>query len=127
MNRQSEIERAILCRQTSPDMTVQQLANYYNIERTVMHEVFPETQDCTPSSVSRTQKRRPMERAIAYAEQNLFAYIGAPTLAEAIGCSLPTAHKIMGDRPDIFRKIKWGTWEIRDPKADRKAEKESNN
>lgn len=123
MNRQSEIERAILCRQTSPDMTVQQLANYYNIERTVIHEVFGDTQHAAPAT--KPNKRKPAERAIIYAEQNLFAHIGAPTLAEAIGCSLPTAHKIMADRPDIFRKIKWGTWEIRDPRADRKAEKES--
>jgi hypothetical protein len=123
MNRNSEIERAILCRQTSPDMTVQQLANYYNIERTVIHQVFGDTQEAAPAT--KPNKRKPAERAIIYAEQNLFAHIGAPTLAEAIGCSLPTAHKIMADRPDIFRKIKWGTWEIRDPQADRKAEKES--
>lgn len=121
--RASEIERAILCRQTSPHMTVKELASYYNIERTVLHEVFPDTQEWAHTPTARTQKRRPADRALAWAKQNLFIHIGADDLANAIECSRPTAYKIIQDRPDVFRKIKRGTWEIRDPQADRKAEK----
>jgi hypothetical protein len=35
------------------------------------------------------------------------------------------AKKITEDRPDIFRKLKRGQFEVRDPEADRKADKEA--
>lgn len=129
MNRQSEIERAILCRQTSPNMTVQELASYYNIERTVLHEVFGDTQKSAPSAHGRTQKRRGnrTEQALKWAAGHVGETMNPDTLATVLECSSATARRIMDTRPDVFRKIRWGTWEVRDPQQDRKAEKEGNN
>ena len=125
MNRASEIERAILCRQTSPHMTVKELAAYYNIERTVLHEVFG-TQEGAPEAGARTQKRRGnrTEQAVKWATDHVGQNVTPDTLADVLDCSSATARRVMDTRPDVFRKIRWGTWEIRDPHADRKAEKE---
>ena len=35
------------------------------------------------------------------------------------------AKKIVEDRPDVFRVVKRGLYEIRDPKADREAERQA--
>jgi hypothetical protein len=44
-------------------------------------------------------------------------------LVEVSGLSAPTVRKFIGDRVDLFRKLKRGVWEVRDPKADRAAAK----
>ena len=125
MNRASEIERAILCRQTSPHMTVKELAAYYNIERTVIHEVFG-TQEGASDTSRHTQKRRGnrTEQAVKWAQNHVGQNVTPDSLADVLDCSSATARRVMDTRPDVFRKIRWGTWEIRDPHADRKAEKE---
>jgi hypothetical protein len=117
-----EIERATLCRQTSPEMTVAELASYYNIERAVVTQLFGEVEE-----TSSRRKRDQRTTALTWAEQNVGVEIGAQQLATIANCSLPTAHRIMESRADVFRKIRRGTWEIRDPHADRKAEKQGDN
>ena len=119
---QLEIERATACRQTSPDMTVAELASYYNIEHAVVTMLFGEIEETTSR-----RKRDQRTTAFKWASQNVGAHIGATELAAIANCSLPTAHRIMESRGDVFRKIKRGTWEIRDPYADRKAEKQGDN
>lgn len=129
MNRASEIERAILCRQTSPHMTVKELASYYNIERTVLHEVFGETQESISGAGSRTQKRRVnrTQQAVMWARERVGQTTNPDLLAPVLDCTPVTARRVIDSRPDVFRKIRRGVWEIRDPQADRKAEKEGNN
>lgn len=118
----SERERILLCRQTSPEMTVRELCHYYMIHPAHAVELLGEPAETVtaPARKRRVDKHKAGEQ---YALAHVFEHITAQQLADSIGVSLPTAYKVIDDRPDYFRKIKRGMWECRDAKADRKAEK----
>ena len=119
-----ERQRIQLCRTTSPEMTIRELCHYYMINPDHAAEVLGENPRIV-SSHGATRKRRIDKHNAGeqYALANVFEHITAQQLADAIGVSLPTAYKVIDDRPDYFRKIKRGLWECRDANADRKAEK----
>ena len=54
---------------------------------------------------------------------NVFAEATFQSLADISGLTKSGVKRFMIDRPDLFRKIGHGKWEIRDPKADRAAAK----
>jgi hypothetical protein len=54
---------------------------------------------------------------------NVFGEVTITRLIEVSGLSAPTVRKFIGDRVDLFRKLRRGVWEVRDPKADRAATK----
>jgi hypothetical protein len=58
---------------------------------------------------------------IDWSKAHLFEQYTTEQLVEISGFSYPTTLKFIQDSP-VFRKIKKGLWEIRDPKADRQAE-----
>lgn len=66
-------------------------------------------------------KREAWGDLMAYCRENVFESVTVNDLEEVCGLSIPTIRKFIADRPDIFRKIQRGVWEIRDPEADRKA------
>ena len=115
---QLEMERATYCLQANPNMTPQELSTYYSIDRSVSALVFGIVD--TPKKTKRTN---PRESAMVWASNNLHAEITSKQLADAIGASLPTALKIIDARPDVFRKLGRGKWEVRDAPADRQADK----
>jgi hypothetical protein len=99
-------------------MSTQELSAYYSIDRSVGALVF--------GILEQPKKRKPfnsMQSALAWAGKNVFAEISSKDLADGIGASLPTALKIIDSRPDIFRKLGRGKWEVRDATADRQADK----
>lgn len=101
-------------------MTVRELCHYYMIHPTHAAELLGEP------TVTATPRKRRIDKHKAgeqYATANVFEHITAQQLADAIGISLPTAYKVIDDRPDYFRKIKRGVWECRDAQADRKQER----
>ena len=119
-----ERQRIQLCRTTSPEMTVRELCHYYMINPDHAAEVLgveaePST-TATPTRKRRIDKHKAGEQ---YALAHVFEEVTAQQLADSIGVSLPTAYKVIEDRPDYFRKMKRGVWECRDANADRKAEK----
>lgn len=118
----SERERIQLCRATSPEMTIRELCHHYMINPAHAAEVLGASTDqvVAPIRKRRVDKHKAGEQ---YALAHVFQHITAQQLADAIGVSLPTAYKVIDDRPDYFRKIKRGLWECRDANADRKAEK----
>jgi hypothetical protein len=118
-----ETERAELCRTTAPHMSVTELVAYYSIDRKVAEELWGH--DAQPTVKARKQK--PADALITYARTNLFAHITSKQVCEMCECSLPTALRLLDARPDVFRKIKRGVWEVRDPKADREADKNQSN
>lgn len=118
---QLETERANYCRDTNPTMTAQELSAYYSIDRSVSAIVFG-----IIDQPKKTKRANPSQAALAWAGNNVFAEITSKQLAEQIGASLPTALKIIGSRPDIFRKTGRGKWEVRDATADRQADKSTN-
>jgi len=115
---QLETERAIYCRDSNPGMTAQELSAYYSIDRSVSALVFGIIDQ--PKKTKRVNNR---EAALDWANKNLFAEISSQQLADQIGASLPTALKIIDSRPDVFRKLGRGKWEVRDATADREADK----
>lgn len=119
-----ERQRIQLCRTTSPEMTVRELCHYYMINPDHAAEVLGENPRIV-SSNGTTRKRRVDKHKAGeqYALAHVFQEVTAQQLADTIGVSLPTAYKVIDDRPDYFRKIKRGVWECRDANADRKAEK----
>ena len=115
---QLETERANYCREANPNMTPQELTAYYSIDRTVSALLFG-----IIDQPKKTKRANPQQAAMAWAGNNVFAEITSKQLAEQIGASLPTALKIIDGRPDVFRKLGRGKWEIRDATADRQADK----
>lgn len=120
----SERERIQLCRATSPEMTVRELCHYYMINPDHAAEVLGlEAEPLTTATPTRKRRIDKHKAGEQYALAHVFEHITAQQLADSIGVSLPTAYKVIEDRPDYFRKIKRGVWECRDAQADRKAEK----
>jgi len=115
---QLETERANYCREANPGMTNQEVTAYYSIDRSVSELVFG-----IIDQPKKTKRANPTQTALAWAGNNLFAEISSKQLADAIGASLPTALKIIDGRPDVFRKLGRGKWEVRDATADRQADK----
>jgi hypothetical protein len=68
-------------------------------------------------SVKRVEK---YQSIIDWTQEHLFEQVTPQQVMEVGDISYPTALKFIGDRPDIFRKIKRGLYELRDPQADRR-------
>jgi hypothetical protein len=68
-------------------------------------------------------KREGWGDLMVYCRENVYESVTVNDLTEACGLSIPTIRKFITDRPDIFRKIQRGLWEIRDPESDRKLSK----
>jgi hypothetical protein len=68
-------------------------------------------------TVKRVEK---YQSIIDWTQEHLFEQVTPQQIMEVGDISYPTALKFIGDRPDIFRKMKRGLYELRDPKADRR-------
>ena len=60
---------------------------------------------------------------IAWAKENTYSLITVKELAEIGEVSEVTVRNIIASRPDLFRKSDGRKYEVRDPEADRKADK----
>lgn len=60
---------------------------------------------------------------MSWVKENVYELVTVKQLAEIGDISEATARKIVTDRPDIFVKREGRQYEIRDPQADRKADK----
>lgn len=60
---------------------------------------------------------------MSWAKENVFELVTIKQLAEIGEISEATARKVVTDRPDIFVRREGRQYEVRDPQADRKAEK----
>jgi hypothetical protein len=60
---------------------------------------------------------------MSWVKDNVYELVTVKQLAEIGDISEATARKIVTDRPDIFVKREGRQYEIRDPQADRKADK----
>jgi hypothetical protein len=67
-------------------------------------------------SVKRVEK---YQSIIDWTQEHLFEQVTPQQIMDVGEISYPTALKFIGDRPDIFRKLKRGLYELRDPKTDR--------
>ena len=60
---------------------------------------------------------------LAWAKENIYRIVTTKEISEATGVPIHTVRTLVTDRPDIFRDSDGWTYEIRDPQADRKAQK----
>lgn len=73
-----------------------------------------------PSTVKRADK---YEAILEFAKENLFAEVTAKQMGDLAEMSPATARKFLEDRPDLFKPIRRGVWEVRDATADRQADR----
>ena len=64
----------------------------------------------SPSTVTRNQ---------------IFEEVTLADLERVSGLSVASVRKFIGERPDLFRRLRRGVWEVRDPKADREADQQT--
>ena len=99
----------------------------YGIGESTMAEVLADWCDMTITEEEvadiRVEKRvDKYDSFIDWTKDKIFEQYTTEALVEVAGFSYPTVLKFIQDSP-YFRKVKKGLWEIRDPKADREAEK----
>jgi len=105
---------------------IRQLRTYGVTEATTV-EVVSKWCDMTISTedlaeVKAEKRADKYEAFIDWSKDKLFEQYTTEALVEVSGFSYPTVLKFLQESPN-FRKVKKGIWEIRDPKADRDAEK----
>ena len=96
----------------NPEILIEVVRGYCSLE-------IDSVEDLTAKTEKRSDK---YDAFIDWSKAHLFEQFNTEQLVEISGFSYPTTLKFIQDSP-VFRKIKKGLWEIRDPKADRDADK----
>jgi hypothetical protein len=106
---------------SNPSTNPTEVFRTYSIDRRVWGfylDAVPEEAQIFGKRQKRTDK---YQSIIDWTKDHLFEQVTANTIMEVGEISYPTALKFISDRPDLFRKLKRGLYEVRDPQADRKA------
>lgn len=120
---QSERLRAAYCLHANPDQTPAQVFKLYSVDQRVWsHFVDGEIISTLEKRQSRSEK---IQSVLNWAAENVGEQVDLEKVQEANNIAYTMAKKITEDRPDVFRRIKRGLFEIRDPDADRKADREA--
>ena len=106
---------------TNPTMNPTEVFRVYSIDRRVWGFYLTEVPEESEIFAKRQKRTDKYQSIIDWTQEHLFEQVTANTIMEVGEISYPTALKFIGDRPDLFRKIKRGLYELRDPRADRKA------
>lgn len=114
--------RAVYCFSTSPTMPTMEVLKYYNIDRRIWNRFLDNFTDDT-RIVAKKKRTDKYQSIIDWTKDHLFEQVTPQTIMDLADISYPTALKFINDRPDIFRKVKRGLYEVRDPQSDRKADK----
>jgi hypothetical protein len=73
-----------------------------------------------PATMKRADK---YEAILEFAKVSLFEEVTAKQMGDLAEMSPATARKFLEDRPDLFKPIRRGVWEVRDATADRQADR----
>ena len=73
----------------------------------------------SPDSITRDDQYKDI---LNWCKSSLFAEVTLADLQQLSGLSAPTVRKFIESRMDVFRKLRRGVWEVRDPQADREAD-----
>lgn len=119
----SEKLRAAYCIDANPEVPVAQVFKTYGIDSRVWGTYIENAEDMKlERKLSRADKQA---KVLEWAASNVGAKVDLTKLMEVGNVAYSMAKKITEDRPDVFWKIKRGQFEVRDPEADRKADKEA--
>lgn len=115
--------RAAYCIHTNPELPIPQIFKTYSVDHRVWHHFVDDvTEMKTERRMTRAEK---INAVIKWASENVGKKIDLTELMGVSDIAYSMAKKITEDRPDIFWKIKRGQFEVRDPKADREADKKA--
>jgi hypothetical protein len=112
-----ETMRAGYCIDVNPTTPVYDVFKHYSVDQRVWGRFMSEI----PEDEKRVKRVDKYQSIIDWTQQHLFEQVTAQEVMTVGEISYPTALKFITDRPDLFRKIKRGLYELRDPKADRQA------
>lgn len=96
-----------------------QILSQYMIPERIITKVNPDFEGFEPK-VKRADK---YDAVYKWLDANPGATVTTQELADISEMSYPTTLKFIENNPHYFRKVKRGTYEVRDPKAEREAEK----
>lgn len=117
----SEKLRAAYSIHANPGIPAAQVLKQYAIDHRVWPYFIDGPTEAKPyKRLSRAEK---IDSVVKWAASNVGKQITLQALIQESDIAYSMAKKITEDRPDIFRKVKRGQFEIRDPKADREADK----
>lgn len=113
--------RAAYVAVANPDAPLRQTFKTYSVDSKVW-SFFLDDSDIAQQErrMSRAEKQ---QKVLNWAADNVGAEVTLEKLMEVGDIAYSMAKKIVENRPDLFWKIKRGLFSVRDPKADREAEK----
>ena len=117
----SERLRAAHCIAINPDVPIRQTLRHYAVDQRVWPHFLNDADEAVEGKkLSRAEKQ---SLALQWASSNVGKQVSLDDLIKECDVSYSMAKKLTEDRLDVFRKVKRGLFEIRDPKADREADK----
>lgn len=123
MHLASERLRAAYSLNINPDASVAQTFKYYSIDPRVWHHFVDNDEEL---KLERRQTRaEKISNVLKWASENVGEQVTLEKIMEVGDVAYTMAKKITEDRLDVFHKVKRGLFEIHDPEADRKAEREA--
>lgn len=100
------------------------IVSQYMLPPDIANRVLTEMGITKEVAPTRKEKRSDKyNRLFAWCAENPYRQVTPLDVAEIGDMSYPTALKVIKDRPDLFRTIKRGLYEVRDPKTEREADK----
>lgn len=117
----SERLRAAHCIATNPDVPIRQTLRHYAVDQRVWPHFLDDAEEFVEGrKLSRAEKQ---SLALDWASNNVGKQVTLDEIIKECDVSYSMAKKLTEDRLDVFRKVKRGLFEIRDPRADREADK----
>ena len=112
----SETLRAHHVLQVNPEANPATVLRQYGVTASVIERIIG---DNTYTYQPRKRRADKYQAIIDWCNDHALEQTSAEAIAEIGDVSYATALKFINDRVDLFRKIKRGTYEVRDVKADR--------
>lgn len=115
-----ERSRARFAIMLNPEIDPERAMTMFSIDRRVKEEILGRVVEFSP----RKRKDAYKVAILEWAAENVGAIITASELADQCDTTSSSVRGFMTERPDMFwASKKKGSYEVRDPKADREAEK----
>lgn len=95
----------------------------FRIVKQVPAPVLAELIEAGKPSTPAGEKQQRYARFEIWLAEHLFDEVTIPFICEQLQISVGHARRYIADRPDQFRKIRRGVWEVRDPREDRRRDR----
>lgn len=108
---------------TEGKMSASKALSLYMVRKDVAKDILAEFDSGDDEGQALRPRKEKYSALNSWCKENIGYQVTTKELAEIGEISYPTALKYITDRPDIFWKVARGTYEVRDPAADRKKDK----